>query len=79
MTINPGTQAPVHTHEGRTSVFVMVQGTLIEHRGDTSTEYTTGDVATVGEGVTHWVENTGTVPVIYVELNATARATAAGR
>ena len=72
VTINPGTKTPIHTHDGRTSVFVLVQGILTEHRGEVSREYEAGAVGTVAEGVTHWAENKGSIPVIYVETNTTA-------
>ena len=55
-----------HTHTGRNSLIVMVQGTLTEARGDVRHDYKPGDVIAVAEGVTHHAENRGTVPVIYV-------------
>jgi mannose-6-phosphate isomerase-like protein (cupin superfamily) len=72
VTLNPGTKSPIHKHSGRISVSVMVQGSMIEHRGDKeSVEHVrnAGDVSTVPEGTTHWLENRGTVPVIYAETN----------
>jgi mannose-6-phosphate isomerase-like protein (cupin superfamily) len=51
----------------------MVQGVLTDVRGGNKREYKAGDVVTVAEGVTHHAENHGTVPVVYVELNATAK------
>jgi mannose-6-phosphate isomerase-like protein (cupin superfamily) len=61
-----------HTHTGRTSIFVILEGALTEVRGNERHEYRAGDVVTVAEGVTHHAENYGTVPVIYIELNTTA-------
>ena len=73
LTLAPGIMTKDHTHTGRTSIFVMVQGVLTDVRGSSKREYRAGDVVTVAEGVTHHAENHGTVPVVYVELNATAR------
>src|ERR1051325_11531170 len=72
VTIDPGVKRPDHTHMARTSLLVMVQGTLTEVRGAVTHEYHPGDVVAVSEGVTHHPENHGTEPVVYVEINATA-------
>jgi quercetin dioxygenase-like cupin family protein len=72
LTLAPGIMTSDHTHTGRTSIFVMVQGVLTDVRGSSKREYKAGDVVTVAEGVTHHAENHGTVPVVYVELNARA-------
>ena len=73
LTLAPGMMTADHTHTGRTSIFVMVQGVLTDVRGGSKREYKTGDVVTVAAGVTHHAENHGSMPVVYVELNATAR------
>jgi quercetin dioxygenase-like cupin family protein len=71
VTIGPGITRPDHTHMGRTSLLVVVQGVLTEVRGAATREYHPGEVVAVGEGVTHHAENHGTVPLVYVEINAT--------
>jgi quercetin dioxygenase-like cupin family protein len=73
LTLPPGIMTADHTHTGRTSLLVMVQGTLTEVRGNVRHDYKPGDVIAVGEGVTHHAENRGTVPVIYVEINTTKK------
>ena len=72
VTIEAGITRPDHTHTGRTSLLVVIQGTLTEVRGTARREYHPGDVVAVAEGATHHAENHGTVPVVYVEINATA-------
>ena len=72
VTIDPGIKRPDHTHMARTSLLIVIQGTLTEVRGATTHEYHTGDVVTVSEGATHHAENHGTVPLVYIEINATA-------
>lgn len=73
VTIPPGTKMADHTHTGRTSLLIMVQGALTEVRGATRHEYKPGDVIKVSEGTTHHVENYGTVPAVYIEINTTAK------
>jgi quercetin dioxygenase-like cupin family protein len=73
VTIPPGTKMADHTHTGRTSLLIMVQGALTEVRGATKHEYKPGDVIKVSEGTTHHAENYGTVPAVYIEINTTAK------
>ena len=73
LTLPPGIMTADHAHTGRTSLLVVVQGTLTEVRGNVRHDYKPGDVIAVGEGVTHHAENRGTVPVIYVEINTTKK------
>jgi quercetin dioxygenase-like cupin family protein len=73
VTVPPGTKMADHTHTGRTSLLIMVQGALTEVRGTTKHEYKPGDVIKVSEGTTHHAENYGTVPAVYIEINTTAK------
>ena len=73
VTIAPETTTADHTHTGRTSIIVMLQGTMTEVRGAVRNEYKVGDVIRVAEGVTHHAENHGTVPLVYIEINTTAK------
>ena len=73
VTIPAGTKMADHTHTGRTSLLIMVQGALTEVRGTTKHEYKPGDVIKVSEGTTHHAENYGTVPAVYIEINTTAK------
>ena len=73
VTIGPRTRMADHTHTGRTSLLIMLQGALTEVRGSVKHEYKAGDVVQVSEGVTHHAENYGTSPAVYIEINTTAR------
>jgi quercetin dioxygenase-like cupin family protein len=73
VTIPPGTKMADHTHTGRTSLLIMVQGALTEVRGSVKHEYKTGDVIQVSEGTTHHAENAGAIPAVYIEINTTAK------
>jgi quercetin dioxygenase-like cupin family protein len=68
-TIEPGKKSNPHSHTGRISIQVVLQGTAVEHRGDQILTHNAGDVYSVPEGSEHWFESTGTVPMIYVEMN----------
>ena len=70
-TYAPGKAMPPHTHTGRTSIIVIVQGQLTERRGESVRVLKAGDVATVAEGATHANENADAEPLIYVEVNIT--------
>ena len=79
VTLNPGTKSPTHRHTGRMSIDVVIQGELIEHRGEDANAMVehvrkAGDVYAVPEGTQHFLENRGTVPVIYAETNLRAEA-----
>ena len=68
-TVEPGKKSAPHSHAGRISVQIILQGTAIEHRGDQVLTHETGEIYSVPEGSTHWFENTGTVPMTYAEVN----------
>lgn len=73
VTVQPRTITPDHTHTQRTSIVIMLEGTLTDVRGDAKKEYKLGDVFTVPEGTTHHAENYGTVPVVYIEINTSPK------
>jgi quercetin dioxygenase-like cupin family protein len=73
VTIAPLTVTASHTHTGRTSIIIMLQGSIVDVRGTAKKEYTVGDVFTVPEGTTHYAENHGTMPAVYVEINTTKK------
>ena len=64
--ISEGGRVGVHTHNQRPSLAVVLQGDLIEHRGDGDETRTA--VVSVAErnGLTHWWENTGGQALIVV-------------
>src|SRR5947207_6208529 len=64
VTLAAASKTADHTHTGRTSLLIMIQGTLTEVRGQVKHEYKPGDVVQVSEGTTHHAENYGTVPVV---------------
>src|SRR5262245_45367845 len=73
VTIAPGTKMADHTHTARTSILIMLQGSLTEVRGTAKHDSKSGDVVKVSEGTTHHAENYGTMPAVYIEINTTAK------
>jgi quercetin dioxygenase-like cupin family protein len=73
VTLAAGSKTADHAHTGRTSLLIMIEGTLTEVRGRVRHVYKPGDVVQVSEGTTHHAENYGTVPVVYIEINTTAK------
>jgi len=73
VTVQPRTTAADHTHTQRTSIVIMLEGTLTDVRGDAKKDYKAGDVFTIPEGTTHHVENSGTVPVVYIEIKTSPK------
>lgn len=73
VTIAPGIMTEDHVHAGRNSLLVVVQGTLTEVRAGAKRVFKPGDVLNVAEGVTHHAENYGSEPLVYVEVNTTAK------
>jgi quercetin dioxygenase-like cupin family protein len=68
-TVQPGQKSNPHSHAGRISIQIILEGTAIEHRNDQVLTHNTGEFYYVPEGSSHWLENKGTVPMSYVEVN----------
>ena len=64
---DPGGVIGLHSHKDRPTVLYVIQGSLTEYyeRGDVK-EYREGDAWTKGKDATHWAENKGTTPVVFV-------------
>jgi quercetin dioxygenase-like cupin family protein len=71
VTVPEGYRMATHTHSARSSIVIVVKGTIREHRGEAVKEYKAGDVFTVAADTTHYNENGGTGPAEYMEVNIT--------
>lgn len=69
VTIQPGGYLAVHTHQGRPTMEYVAQGTVIEIRNGQQIEHKAGTMVQAINGVTHWWENHGTVPVVLVPVD----------
>lgn len=68
-TIQPGGHLAVHTHQGRPTQEYVAQGTVVEVRNGQRFEHKAGTMVQAGNGVTHWWENHGNVPVVLVPVD----------
>ena len=66
VTVEPGGATPVHDHSGRPEIIYVLKGKLTEHRGGESKEFGPGETFTSGKATTHWIENRGSEPVIFL-------------
>ena len=63
-TYEPGASNAPHSHKDRPEVVHILQGKIIDHRGDVAKEYGPGDSFTADKNTTHWMENKGSVPAV---------------
>ena len=70
VTIEPGgVLGPVHDHKGRPGTVYVLQGTITDHRDGVATEYGPGVGWPEDRNTLHWLENTGTVPVVEISVD----------
>ncbi len=66
-TVEPAGVLPMHNHANSPGVARVLQGTMTIHaENGTITEYKAGENFSVGKDDTHWEENRGTTPLIFV-------------
>lgn len=64
--LNPSGIIQIHSHKGHRAVAYFIQGTLTEHRGDRIIQHRSGDMFAETEDITHWHQNLGKEPVLFV-------------
>ena len=65
--IAPGGVIGIHSHDDRPDVSYLAQGTLTEFRqGGFAESRATDTLHAAGKGVTHWVENNGSIPAVLI-------------
>ena len=66
MTIAPGGVVPLHSHEDRPALIMVVSGEIYEYSSQYAVPilHKAGDVAREFMGTRHWWKNTGTQPVM---------------
>jgi quercetin dioxygenase-like cupin family protein len=69
VTIEPGGIFGIHSHKDRPGVNYVLQGKITEHRGDVTKEYGPGEFWTENKETTHWVENKGTTPAVFIPVD----------
>ena len=67
LTLEPGGVVGLHSHKDRPAVVHLLQGTLTEHKENAaSVEHQKGAMWGEGKATTHWAENKGNVPAVFV-------------
>src|SRR5262249_10047987 len=69
-TIAPGGHIGLHSHQGDPTIVYMLSGVLTNHHDDGTTEEFGADRVFAESGPrTHWVENKGAVPAVFIVAN----------
>jgi quercetin dioxygenase-like cupin family protein len=70
ITVQPGGALALHTHADRPAVTYMLQGEMTYYaEGRAPVVLRAGDGMAEGRGTTHWAENTGTVPAVWIGVD----------
>ncbi len=68
--VSPGGHIGLHSHQGDPTIVYVLSGVLTNHHDDgTTTEFRAGQVFAEFGPRSHWLENTGAVPVVYIAAN----------
>ena len=70
VTLQPGGVLGLHDHVDRPAVTYLLQGQMTYHQaGKPDTVANPGDGFAEGRATTHWGENTGTVPAVWIAVD----------
>jgi quercetin dioxygenase-like cupin family protein len=69
VTIEPGGVFAIHNHKDRPGTVYILQGKITEHRGDVAKEYGPGEFWSENKETTHWLENKGTTPAVFIPVD----------
>jgi len=70
VTLQPGGMLGLHTHKDRPAVSYFLQGEVTYHQdGKPDVTVKTGEGFAEGKGTTHWAENRGSVPAIWIAVD----------
>jgi len=73
ITIQPGGALARHTHADRPAVTYMLQGEMTYYvEGNPPVVVRAGESTAEGRGTTHWAENTGKVPAVWLGIDIPA-------
>ncbi|WP_010263717.1 cupin domain-containing protein [Treponema primitia] len=67
LSLEPGASIGYHKHDNETEYFIFISGTGTANDNGTEVSVKPGDVIITGNGASHGVKNTGSVPLV---LNA---------
>jgi quercetin dioxygenase-like cupin family protein len=70
ITVQPGGVLALHTHKDRPAVSYMLEGAMTYHQdGKPDTVAKAGDGIAEGRATTHWAENLGKVPAVWIAVD----------
>ena len=70
ITLQPGGVIGLHTHRDRPAVSYMLEGEVTYHQdGKPDTVVRAGDGIAEGKETTHWAENRGAVPAVWIAVD----------
>jgi quercetin dioxygenase-like cupin family protein len=70
LTVQPGGVLALHNHVDRPAITYMLQGQMTYHQeGMPDRVITAGGGFAEGRGTTHWAENTGNVPAVWIAVD----------
>jgi quercetin dioxygenase-like cupin family protein len=69
--MEPAGHSPMHSHKNRPGMLYVLQGVATEHRVGGTTEHRVGDILVEDKDTTHWIENNGTEPLLFLSLDIT--------
>ena len=70
ITLQPGGVIGLHTHKDRPAVSYMLEGEVTYHQeGRPTTVVRAGEGIAEGKDTTHWAENRGSVPAVWIAVD----------
>ena len=70
ITVEPGGVIGLHSHKDRPAVNYFLQGSLTYHQeGKPDVVMSMGEGIAEGKATTHWAENRGTVPAVFIAVD----------
>ena len=64
VTLQPGSSVGYHSHESETEYYIILSGSGTVNDNGTEKPVQAGDVVITGNGASHSISNTGTVPLV---------------
>jgi mannose-6-phosphate isomerase-like protein (cupin superfamily) len=65
ISLDPGVSIGYHQHDKETEYFIFISGAGIANDNGTEHPVKAGDMMVTGNGASHSVKNTGTVPLVF--------------
>jgi quercetin dioxygenase-like cupin family protein len=70
LTLQPGGVLGLHSHKDRPAVSYILEGSITYHQeGKPDLVARAGDGIAEGRGTTHWAENRGSVPAVWIAVD----------